>query len=105
MLISNCVFACRTVVLLGELSDGDRDEVEGDQVALKEILHHVEGEDHKINGVILKDFVKKVTLNLLILIFYKASKIAPLYRRAIWKIISDRYCGRGGGSAYHSGMG
>lgn len=46
-------------MLLGELSDGD--EVEGDQVALKEILHHVEGEDHKINGVILKDFVKKVT--------------------------------------------
>lgn len=101
MLIGNCVFVFRTVVLLGELSDGDRDEVEGDQVALKEILHHVEGEDHKINGVILKDFVKKVTLNLLILIFYKASKIAPLYKRAIWKITSDRYWVP---SAYHSGM-
>lgn len=75
MLIGNCVFVCRTVVLLSELSDGDRDKVEGDQVALKEILHHVEGEDHKINGVILKDFVKKVTINLFTFIIYKASLI------------------------------
>lgn len=50
----------RTLVLLGELSEGEEGEVTGDQVALKEILHHVEGDDHKINGVILKDFVDKV---------------------------------------------
>lgn len=76
---NNCVFVFRTVVLLGELSHGDRDEVEGDQVALKEILHHVEGEDHKINGVILKDFVKKVNINLLIFIIYEASLTASTY--------------------------
>ncbi|XP_046673149.1 uncharacterized protein LOC124362570 [Homalodisca vitripennis] len=50
----------RTMVLLGELSDKEEEEVEEDQVALKEILHQVEGEDHKINGVILKDFVRRV---------------------------------------------
>ncbi|XP_054268268.1 uncharacterized protein LOC128990063 [Macrosteles quadrilineatus] len=50
----------RTMVLLGEISEREGEEVAHDQVALKEILHHVEGDDHKINGVILKDFVRKV---------------------------------------------
>uniref|UniRef100_A0A1B6C9F2 CTCK domain-containing protein n=1 Tax=Clastoptera arizonana TaxID=38151 RepID=A0A1B6C9F2_9HEMI len=47
----------RTLVLLGELSS-DKANKAPDQVALQEILSHVEGEDHKVNEDTLADFVR-----------------------------------------------
>lgn len=47
-------------MLLGEISGNNKEVSAPDQLALKEILNHVEGEDHKVNDATLADFVRKV---------------------------------------------
>lgn len=58
--VNESVINERMLMLLGELSGGSDEVSAPDQVALKEILNHVEGEDHKVNEATLADFVRKV---------------------------------------------
>lgn len=57
------------LLLLGELNGGNEEVSAPDQVALKEILNHVEGEDHKVNDATLADFVRKVCMIMLAKLF------------------------------------
>lgn len=50
------------LMLLGELNGGNEEVSAPDQVALKEILNHVEDEGHKVNDATLADFVRKVCM-------------------------------------------
>lgn len=51
----------RLLLLLRELNEGVKEISPPNQVALRELLNQVEGEDHKVDDTTLTDFVKRVS--------------------------------------------